>query len=224
MSKNGFYELDADHKAIRDINKEIRSSDKRKFKIVNPNARHHIGVCVLKPVQIVVDGSVGYYCMGLVDGPSVTIKGNAGWYLGENMMNGTIVVEGNAGVSVGACQRGGAIFVRGSVGSRAGQVKKGGTILVGGDAGFMTGNIMMGGNIVVLGEADELLGDNMIHGQIYIAGKYRSLGKDAIETGLNEQDKMYLSSVLDTFEIKKSYNFKKIVASGASHHYKKKEY
>ena len=63
----------------------------------NPGARHNLGVAILEPVTVQLEGSVGYYCAGLIDGPNFEVAGSAGWGLAESMMNGRVVVRGSAG-------------------------------------------------------------------------------------------------------------------------------
>jgi glutamate synthase domain-containing protein 3 len=54
------------------------------------------------PVEVIVKGSVGYYCAGMNKQASVHIKGSAGPGVGENMMSGTVIVEGDASQYAGA--------------------------------------------------------------------------------------------------------------------------
>ena len=93
-------EIDAARLTTREINREIRrrmAEGEREMTIRHPDARHNLGVGLLEPVKLVFDGSVGYYCAGLTDGPEVEIRGGAGWGVAENMMSGTVVVRRNAG-------------------------------------------------------------------------------------------------------------------------------
>ena len=68
----------------------------------NPGAMHALGVGILNRLKLEFDGSLGYFGVGLLDGPNVRIRGRVGWSCGENMMAGTVVVEKNAGSSFGA--------------------------------------------------------------------------------------------------------------------------
>src|SRR5207247_10428365 len=102
-------ELECDGKATRAINAEIKKligeGETRVF-VRNPGARHNVGVAVLEPVHLTFDGSVGYYCAGMVDGPTVEIRGSAGWGVAESMMNGTVLVQGGGGHAAAAVMRG----------------------------------------------------------------------------------------------------------------------
>lgn len=72
--------------------------------VLNPDARHNLGVAVFHRCKIRYQGSVGYFAASMFDGPEVVIEGNAGWALGENMMSGKISVSKNAGASVGSAE------------------------------------------------------------------------------------------------------------------------
>ena len=64
-------EIICDEKATREINREVRrllSEGESKIEIRNPSARHNLGVALVDPAHIVIDGSVGYYCAGMIDG------------------------------------------------------------------------------------------------------------------------------------------------------------
>src|SRR5438552_3230188 len=62
-------ELECDGKATRAINAEIKkliSEGETRVFVRNPGARHNLGVAILEPVHLTFDGSVGYYCAGMV--------------------------------------------------------------------------------------------------------------------------------------------------------------
>ena len=60
------------------------------------------------------EGSLGYFGVGLIDGPEIHITGRVGWSVCENMMSGVVVIEKNAGSLTGAALRGGDIVVNGA--------------------------------------------------------------------------------------------------------------
>jgi glutamate synthase domain-containing protein 3 len=135
-------DVNAAGKSVRDINRQIRNiiaEGCREIRIENPGAQHNLGVGIVEPVALHFAGSVGYYCGGMGDGPTVTIEGSAGWGVAEGIMSGTVVVHGNAGNGAGAGIRGGTVVVHGDTGARAGVSLKGGTLVIGGDCGYMTG-------------------------------------------------------------------------------------
>ena len=93
--------------------------------IVLKNPRQALTWCRYpQRLNLIIEGSLGYFGVGLIDGPNVRINGRVGWSCGENMMAGTVVIEKNAGSTFGAAIRGGDLVCRGSVGSRTGMIKR----------------------------------------------------------------------------------------------------
>ena len=130
-------EIDADQMTSTMLNKKMRELMKEGYGSIvvkNPRGKHSLGVGILNRLNLIFEGSLGYFAAGLIDGPNVRIKGRVGWSCAENMMSGTVVIEKNAGSTFGAALRGGDLVCGGSVGSRTGIDMKGGTIIVGGDA------------------------------------------------------------------------------------------
>ena len=211
-------ELDTDKLTTREVNKKIRELMSEGYGTIvlqNPRGKHSLGVGILSKLNLIVEGSLGYFGVGLIDGPNVRIKGRVGWSCGENMMAGTVVVEKNAGSTFGAAIRGGDLVCKGSVGSRTGIDMKGGTIIVGGDTGALSGFMMQRGRMVVCGNAGKNLGDSMYDGTIYVGGDIKSLGVDAVEKPLTDLDKAWLTRKLKQYELLPSKgvdHFKKIVA------------
>ena len=182
--EDGRATFDAHNLSTRQINLELRrllyEEGVDDVTVLNPGAKHSLGVGILTRCRITFDGSLGYFGCGLIDGPEIRITGRVGWSACENMMSGVVVVEGNAGSLTGAAMRGGDLVVRGRVGARTGIDQKGGTIIVGGDAGVMTGFMMQRGRMILLGNVGHGLGDSMYDGTIYVAGKVASLGIDCV--------------------------------------------
>ena len=176
--------VDARDLTTRKINAELRrliyGDGIRDVTVLNPGALHSLGVGILQRCRITFDGSLGYFGLGLIDGPEVHVKGRVGWSACENMMSGVVVVDGNAGSLTAAALRGGDVVVRGRVGARTGIDQKGGTIIVGGDAGSMTGFMMQRGRQIILGNVGPGLGDSMYDGTIYVGGRVKSLGVDCV--------------------------------------------
>ena len=114
-------ELDAKDLTPRKINAELRwliyEQGIRDVTVLNPSARHSLGVAILARCRIRFEGSLGYFGCGLIDGPEVEITGRVGWSVAENMMSGVVVVEGNAGSLAGAALRGGDLVVKSDVGA-----------------------------------------------------------------------------------------------------------
>ncbi|NYS25016.1 GXGXG motif-containing protein [Rhodobacteraceae bacterium 2376] len=192
-------EIDADGLTTTEVNKRLRDLMAEGYGTVviqNPRGKHGLGVGILSRLNLIFEGSLGYFGVGLIDGPNVRITGRVGWSCAENMMAGTVVIEKNAGSTFGAAIRGGDLVCRGSVGSRTGIDMKGGTIIVGGDTGALSGFMMQRGRMVVCGNAGKNLGDSMYDGTIYVGGEIRSLGVDAVEAELTDLDKAWLTRKL----------------------------
>ena len=190
-----------DTKAINLKIREVMSQGYGTIVVKNPGAKHSIGVGILNRLQLYFEGSLGYFGVGLIDGPNVRITGRVGWSCAENMMAGTVVVEKNAGSTFGAAIRGGDLVCKGDVGSRTGIDMKGGTIIVGGRTGAFSGFMMQRGRMIVCGDAGKNLGDSMYDGTIYVGGTIADLGVDAIESEMNELEASWLKNKLAMYEL-----------------------
>jgi len=211
-------ELDVDDLTTTEANARIRALMAEGYGTIvikNPRGKHSLGVGILTRLNLIIEGSLGYFGVGLIDGPNVTINGRVGWSCAENMLAGTVVVEKNAGSTFGAALRGGDLVSRGSVGSRTGIDQKGGTIIVGGDTGALTGFMMQRGRMIVCGNAGKNLGDSMYDGTIYVGGDIKSCGVDAVPGELTNLDKSWLTRKLTQYGLmpdKGVDHFQKIVA------------
>lgn len=211
-------EIDTGAMTTGEVNRKIRSLMAEGYGsivIKDPRGKHSLGVGILNRLNLIFEGSLGYFGVGLIDGPNVRINGRVGWSCAENMMSGTVVVEKNAGSTFGAALRGGDLVCKGSVGSRTGIDMKGGTILVGGDTGALSGFMMQRGRMVVCGNAGKNLGDSMYDGTIFIGGSIKSLGVDAVPAELSDIDRAWLKRKLTQYEMmpaKGVDHFTKIVA------------
>ena len=152
---------------VRTANAVIREHGARgeDIEILNPDARHHIGVGLTDEINVRIHGSAGYFCAGLTDGPRFEIGNNVGWGLADNMYHGSVVVGGDADAVAGLAIRGAEVVVRSNLGSRAGQVMKAGTLCCAGNANFMAGYMMYGGRIIILGDSGERVGEDMTGGR-----------------------------------------------------------
>ena len=182
--ENGRATFDAKSLTTRQINLELRwllyEEGIEDVTVLNPGAKHSLGVGILTRCRITFDGSLGYFGCGLIDGPEIRINGRVGWSACENMMSGVVVIESNAGSLTAAAIRGGDVVVKGRVGARTGIDQKGGTVIVLGDAGSMTGFMMQRGRQIICGDVGPGLGDSMYDGVIYVGGKVKSLGIDCV--------------------------------------------
>jgi glutamate synthase domain-containing protein 2 len=201
---------------VREANELIRKSGEQgtDVDILNPDARHHIGVGLTAPITVRVHGSAGYFCAGLTDQARFDVESNVGWGVGDNMYTGSVVVGGNAGAIAGVAIRGAEIVVRGNLGSRAGQVMKAGTLCCAGSANFMAGYMMYGGRIIILGNSGERLGEDMSAGEIFVGAKVDSLGSDAELTDIDSAEIDSIREFLDRYEINYKGSFQKVVNAG----------
>jgi methylamine---glutamate N-methyltransferase subunit B len=218
--------IDCHGKTTREINRHIRQAvavGEREIRISHPEARHNLGVALLQPVHLIFEGSVGYYCAGMIDGANIEIHGSAGWGTAESMMNGTVIIDGNAGSGVAASIRGGTVAVRGDAAARAGVSMKGGTLLIGGNCGYMAGFMMQKGKIVVCGDAGDALADSMYEGVVFVGGRITSLGNDTVVEEPNSDDEVWLASLLHEYNVRGPTRFKKVVSGKKLWNFDRKE-
>ena len=205
--------IDVEKLECKELNKKIKELMKNGYGTIvlkNPGAKHSLGVGILQKLNLIIEGSLGYFGVGSIDGPIVRISGRVGWSCAENMMSGKVVIEKNAGSCFGAAIRGGDLICKGSVGARSGIDMKGGTIIVGGDAGAFTGFMMQRGRIVICGDVGANLGDSLYDGTIFVGGKIKSLGADAVETQMTDLDVDWLKRKLKVAEISSKIDFSKM--------------
>jgi glutamate synthase domain-containing protein 3 len=215
-------EIDCAGRPVREINAEIRSAiglGDTSIMVTNPAARHNLGVAILKPATVKFDGSVGYYCGGLMDGPSLEIAGSAGWGVAESMLSGTVVVHGSAGNGAAAAIRGGAVVIHGDAAARLGVSIKGGLALVAGNCGYMAAFMGQKGTIIVCGDTGEAFADSMYATVCFVGGRIGGLGTDAVVEAPADEDAAMIDAALSRYltdEERKTKpsgrNFKKVVA------------
>jgi len=217
--------LDLSQLNITEANLKIRECGRKgeDVEIINPDARHNIGVGLVEPITVRVRGSAGYFCGGLTDSAHFEIENNAGWAAGDNIYNGSVIVGGNAGAIAGVGLRGGEVVIRGNMGSRAGQIMKAGTLCCGGKAAFMAGYMMYGGRIIILGDAAEKVGQDMSAGEIFVGGQIESLGSDAEIVDLAPGDLESIQEFLDRYGMSFDGTFTKVASAGKKLRYNKQE-
>jgi glutamate synthase domain-containing protein 3 len=213
-------------KSTRQINSALReaiASGQTVIHVLEPDARHNLAVALLQPVHVIFEGSVGYYCGGMMDGARIEVRGSAGWGTAESMMNGTMVIEGNAGSGVAASIRGGTVVVKGDAAARAGVSMKGGTLLIGGSCGYMAGFMMQKGRLIVCGDAGEALADSMYEGVVYVGGKIAALGNDAVVEEPSAEERESLRELVVQYKVPAPPAFKKIISGRKLWNFDKKE-
>jgi glutamate synthase domain-containing protein 3 len=208
--------FDAHELSTRQINLELRwllyEEGVKEVTVLNPGAKHSLGVGILTRCRINFEGSLGYFGCGLIDGPEIHIAGRVGWSSCENMMSGVVVVESNAGSLTAA-------VIKGQVGARTGIDQKGGTVIVLGDAGAMTGFMMQRGRQILCGNVGHGLGDSMYDGQIYVAGKVKSLGIDCVPGEWEERDTEFIQRKFRIYGLGEPPEFQKFVCGKQLYNY-----
>jgi methylamine---glutamate N-methyltransferase subunit C len=213
--------IDLSKVSVREGNATLRAAAAtgEDIDVLNPDARHHIGVGLVAPVKVTIKGSAGYFCAGLSHGARFEVESNVGWGAGDSMYAGSLIVGGNASAIAGEGLRGGEIVIKGNMGSRAGQIMKAGTLLCCGCASFLAGYMMYGGRIVILGDSGTRVGEDMSAGAIFVGGRVESLGSDAKEVEPTAEDLAGIAEFLAKYDIAFSGSFKKIVCAGTKLHY-----
>ncbi|BDW89855.1 MULTISPECIES: GXGXG domain-containing protein [Thalassospira] len=167
---------------LRALNQALHALDKsgvpEDFEITNPRGAHAVAVGIDAPVNVTINGSVGYYCAGMNEQATVTVNGNAGPGVAENMMSGKVVIKGDASQYAGATAHGGLLVIEGNASSRCGISMKGVDIVVKGNIGHMSAFMAQSGNLVVLGDAGDALGDSLYEARLFVRGTVKSLGAD----------------------------------------------
>jgi methylamine---glutamate N-methyltransferase subunit B len=186
--------LSCDCLSVREVNAALRSLPPgSSARVLQPRGRHNLAVGLADPVSVTIEGNAGYFIGGLCgtsggEGPDIVVDGFVGWSVGENLMGGSVRVRGSASQSAGSSARGGTIAIEGDASLRAGISLKGGTVAIAGDAGAMTGFMAQAGTILIGGDAGHGLGDSLYEAVIYVGGSIASLGADAREEELTDDD------------------------------------
>ena len=223
-------EIDCEGRSTREINAEIKhriAQGDTDIVVTDPGARHNLAVAILQPVWVRLGGSVGYYCAGMIDGPTIEIAGSAGWGLAESMMSGLVIVRGNAGNGAAASIRGGTVIIHGDAGARVGASMKGGTVLVAGDCGYMAGFMAQKGALIVCGDAGEAFADSLYETVCFVGGRIAELGTDAVVDAPTPEEAAFLDATLARYLGNAKLpgrDFKKVVAGRKLWNFDKREW
>jgi glutamate synthase domain-containing protein 3 len=187
--------------SVRELNATLHGlapdTDETRWRILNPRGGHAIAVGLDAPVDVEIDGHVGYYCAGMNKHATVIITGNAGTGVAENMMSGRVHVKGDASQAAGATGCGGLLIIDGNASARCGISLRGLDIVVKGSVGHMSAFMAQAGNLVVLGDAGEALGDSLYEARLYVRGNPGSLGADCVAKKMRDKHKAALRALLD---------------------------
>ncbi len=193
--------VDLSSTSVRELNQALHDLDpqtgEKRWRVLNPRGLHAIAVGLNVPIEIEIDGHVGYYCAGMNKLATVRINGNAATGVGENMMSGEIRVAGDASQCAGATGRGGLLVIDGNASARCGISMKGIDIVVKGSVGHMSAFMGQAGTLVVLGDAGEGFGDSLFEARLYVRGTVHGLGADCIEKPMKDEHKAELRAKLD---------------------------
>jgi glutamate synthase domain-containing protein 3 len=193
--------FDLGSRPVRELNAALHGlsaeSNHEPWKILRPAGEHAIAVGVDAPVDIEIDGHVGYFCGGMTRQARITVNGNAGQGVGENIESGMIHVKGDASQSAGATGRGGLLVVEGNASARCGISMKGVDIVVKGEIGHLSAFMAQTGRLVVFGDAGESLGDSLYEARLYVRGKVASLGADCIAKDMRDEHRTELYHLLE---------------------------
>ncbi len=193
-------EIDMKKTSLRAINEQlhhVRNEDDKSFRILNPGGEHAIAVGLDCPLNVTIEGHVGYYCAGMNKQAEITINGNAGPGLAENIMSGTVRVKGNASQYAAASGHGGLVVIDGNASNRCGISMKGVDIVVNGDVGPFSAFMAQAGNLVICGDAGHSLGDSLYEAHIFVRGKVAELGADCIEKEMRPEHLKTLTELLE---------------------------
>jgi methylamine---glutamate N-methyltransferase subunit B len=195
--------VDLAETTLRELNAALHAVDDhepRHWRVLNPRGAHALAVGLDAPIEVDVEGHVGYYCAGMNKRATVRVHGNCGTGAAENIMSGAVVVDGNASQSAGASGRGGLLVVKGDASARCGISMKGVDIVVRGSVGHMSGFMAQRGCLVVCGDAGDALGDSIYEAHLYVRGRVAGLGADCVEKELRPQHRDELAALLGQAE------------------------
>jgi methylamine---glutamate N-methyltransferase subunit B len=198
---DGSVEIDLREVALRELNQRLHAATvadgPRRWRVLHPGGQHAVAVGIDAPIEVVVEGHVGYYCAGMNKEATVRIRGNCGVGVAENIMSGTVVVEGSASQSAAASGRGGTVVIEGDASARCGISIKGVDIVVRGSIGHMSAFMAQKGRMVVCGDAGEALGDSLYEARIYVRGEVAGLGADCVEKEMRGEHRTELAELLE---------------------------
>ncbi len=180
----------------RYLHRDAAPAGVTQVRVLHPDGAHNVACGVDVPIDIEVQGNVGYYVGGMNKHARITVHGNASTGAGENMMSGEIRIKGFASMSAGASAHGGLLVIEGDASLRCGISLKGADIVVGGSVGSFSAFMAQAGRLVVCGDAGDALGDSLYEAVIYVRGEVRSLGADARFEPMTAADETALAALL----------------------------
>ena len=196
------YRFDLDKTGVRELNQALHehngSEENSAWMVTNPKGKHAVAVGIDAPLDVMINGHVGYYCAGMNKRGRVIIDGNTGPGVAENMMSGSVRVTGNASQYAGASAHGGLLVIEGNASSRCGISMKGVDIVVRGSVGHMSAFMAQKGRLVICGDTGTALGDSLYEARIYVKGDVAGLGADCVEKPMKAEHEAELTELLNT--------------------------
>ncbi len=193
--------LDLAKMPLREVNARLQAltaaDNDRVWRLVNPHGEHACAVGLSQPVEIHIEGHIGYYCGGMNREAKIVVEGQCGVGVAENMMSGEVRIKGNASAAAGATGQGGLLVIEGDAGTRCGISMKGIDIVVKGSVGAMSAFMAQSGALVVCGDAGASLGDSLYEARLYVRGKVESLGADCVPKKMTPHHLAKLQALLD---------------------------
>lgn len=217
-------ELDLRQTSLRRLNgylhDEAATAGIDRVRVLNPDGAHAIACGLTRPLDVEIEGHVGYYVAGMNKHARVTVRGNAGPGAAENMMSGVVRVCGFASTSAAASARGGTLIVEGDASLRCAISLKGADVVVGGSVGDFSAFMAQAGRLLVCGDAGEGLGDSLYEAVIYVRGHVRSLGADAQFESMTDADRAVVAGLLDVAGLEhRPEEFRKVASARTLYHW-----
>ena len=188
--------------------------------ILNPAGRHSIAAGLDCPVDVEIRGHAGYFIGGMNKQARITVHGNVGWSVGENIMSGSVRVVGHASECAAASAHGGLVVIEGDTSSRCAISLKGGDVVVAGGVGHFSAFMAQAGRLVICGDAGAHLGDSLYEAVIYVAGSITSLGADAREEPMQDDDRTVVAGLLEAAGVDRpAGDFRRIASARTLYHW-----
>jgi glutamate synthase domain-containing protein 3 len=210
--------------SVREVNqflhRELPATGIERVEILNPDGLHSIAAGLDCDVDVEIYGHAGYFIAGMNKRARVTVHGNVGRSVAENIMSGSVRVKGHASESAGASGRGGLLVIEGDASSRCGISMKGCDIVVGGSVGHFSAFMAQAGTLLICGDAAANIGDSLYEATIYVRGVIHSLGADAQEEEMQDDDYAQVSRLLSAAEFDNDpTEFKRIASARRLYHW-----
>jgi methylamine---glutamate N-methyltransferase subunit B len=141
--------VDLERETIRSLNSRLHQlpadTNERLWRVVNPKGAHAVAAGLTVPVEIAIDGHVGYYCGGMNQAATIIVH--------------MLVIEGDASARCGISMKGIDIVVGGSIGHMSCFMGQAGSLVVCGDADHDLGDSLYEAEIFVAGTVASLGAD-----------------------------------------------------------------